>query len=63
VIDVQVRVHDEIHLVGAGACTREVGKQPRSRIRHEGARLRTEPGVDEQRRASPANENLSLIHI
>ena len=57
VVDVQVRVHDKIHFVGGRACTRELGEKPGPSTRHECTRLRPEPGVDEQRRADPANEN------
>ena len=56
-VDVKVRVHDEVHLVGAGACARKLLEQPRARVGHERARLRPESGVDEHRCAGSANEN------
>ena len=57
VVDMKVRVHDEVHLIGARACTCELSQESRARIRHERARRRPEPGVDEHCRAVPADEN------
>ena len=56
-VDVQVRVHDQVHLRRAHACTRELGEKPRARIRHKRARLRPEAGVDEHCRAGAANQD------
>jgi hypothetical protein len=56
-VDVQVCVHDEIHVVGARAGTREFREEPRACARHERARLRPKPGVDEHCRPASPDQN------
>jgi hypothetical protein len=55
-VDVQVRVHDEIDVLDLDADTRELTEQPGVRLRHELSGRRPEPGVDEHRRAARPRE-------
>jgi hypothetical protein len=57
VVDVQMRMHDEVNLVGGPADPDKLVQKPRARARHERARLRPKPCVDEHRRPASTDQN------
>jgi hypothetical protein len=57
VVDVQVRVHDEIDLLDVHEGLRKLARQMCLRVGHECTRLRSEACVDEDRRFGTTNED------